>query len=77
VATVDAEKCAACLTCVRVCPFKVPFINERAVAEINPVQCRGCGTCAGECPGQAIHLPGYKDHQMKAAVEALFRVAGD
>jgi len=77
VATVDAEKCAACLTCVRVCPFKVPFINERAVAEINPVQCRGCGTCAGECPGQAIHLPGYKDRQMKAAVEALFRVAGD
>jgi heterodisulfide reductase subunit A-like polyferredoxin len=77
VATVDAEKCAACLTCVRVCPFKVPFINERAVAEINPVQCRGCGTCAGECPGRAIHLPCYKDHQMKAAVEALFRAAGD
>ncbi|MEW6031713.1 MAG: FAD-dependent oxidoreductase [Bacillota bacterium] len=75
VARVDETRCAACLTCVRVCPFKVPLINERGVAEIDPVQCRGCGTCAGECPGQAIHLPCYRDDQMKAAVEALFRVA--
>ncbi len=77
VATVDETKCAACLTCVRVCPFKVPLINDRGVAEINPVQCRGCGTCAGECPGRAIHLPCYKDDQMRAAVEALFRAASD
>ncbi|MCL6580329.1 MAG: FAD-dependent oxidoreductase [Firmicutes bacterium] len=76
VAMVDAEKCAACLTCVRVCPFKVPFINERGVAEIDPVQCRGCGTCAGECPARAIHLPCYRDDQMRTAVEALFRAAG-
>ncbi|MDP2726499.1 MAG: FAD-dependent oxidoreductase, partial [Dehalococcoidia bacterium] len=26
VAKVEADKCAACLTCVRVCPFQVPFI---------------------------------------------------
>ena len=77
VATVDETKCAACLTCVRVCPFKVPLINDKGVAEINPVQCRGCGTCAGECPGRAIHLPCYKDDQMRAAVEALFRAASD
>jgi heterodisulfide reductase subunit A-like polyferredoxin len=75
VATVEETKCAACLTCVRVCPFKVPLINDKGVAEINPVQCRGCGTCAGECPGRAIHLPCYRDDQMLAAVEALFRAA--
>ncbi len=77
VATVDEKKCAACLTCVRVCPFQVPAIGEKGVAEINPVQCRGCGTCAAECPGQAIHLPCYKDTQMTAAVEALLRAASD
>lgn len=77
VATVDETKCAACLTCVRVCPFKVPIIGEKGVAEINPVQCRGCGTCAAECPGRAIHLPCYKDVQMSAVVEALMRVASD
>lgn len=77
VARVDETKCAACLTCVRVCPFKVPVINERGVAEINPIQCRGCGTCAGECPARAIYLPCYKDDQMRASVEALLRAATD
>ncbi|HEY3314812.1 MAG TPA: 4Fe-4S binding protein, partial [Bacillota bacterium] len=74
VATVDPDRCAACLTCVRVCPFTVPRINLDGVAEIDPVQCRGCGTCAGECPGKAIQLPQYKDHQIAAMLRSL--VAG-
>ena len=28
VAKVDGTKCAACLICVRACPFGIPFINE-------------------------------------------------
>jgi len=73
VAVVDENKCAACLTCVRVCPYSVPRINERNVAEINPVQCQGCGTCAGECPAKAIQLQHYKDSQLLAKVAGLFR----
>jgi heterodisulfide reductase subunit A-like polyferredoxin len=73
VATVDETKCAACLTCVRVCPFGVPAINERGVAEVDPVQCRGCGTCAAECPGDAITLPCYRNDQMRASLEAMLR----
>ncbi|WP_338828025.1 FAD-dependent oxidoreductase [Neomoorella thermoacetica] len=72
VAVVDENKCAACLTCVRVCPFNVPRINERNVAEINAVQCMGCGTCAGECPAKAIQLQFYKDDQLLAKVAGLF-----
>ncbi|QGP93567.1 Ferredoxin--NADP reductase [Neomoorella glycerini] len=72
VAVVDANKCAACLTCVRVCPYSVPRINERNVAEINAVQCMGCGTCAGECPAKAIQLQFYKDDQLLAKVAGLF-----
>lgn len=72
VAVVDENKCAACLTCVRVCPYSVPRINERHVAEINAVQCQGCGTCAGECPAKAIQLQHYKDNQLLAKVAGLF-----
>ncbi|MGI9860225.1 FAD-dependent oxidoreductase [Moorella naiadis] len=72
VAVVDENKCAACLTCVRVCPFNVPRINERNVAEINAVQCMGCGTCAGECPAKAIQLQFYKDDQLLAKVAGFF-----
>lgn len=72
VANVEENKCAACLTCVRVCPFNVPRINERNVAEINPVQCMGCGICAGECPAKAIQLQFYTDEQLLAKVAGLF-----
>ncbi|MBC7347375.1 MAG: 4Fe-4S binding protein, partial [Clostridia bacterium] len=72
VAVVEPEKCAACLTCVRVCPYGVPRINAQHVAEINAVQCQGCGTCAGECPAKAIQLEHYRDEQLMAKVAGLF-----
>jgi heterodisulfide reductase subunit A-like polyferredoxin len=77
VAKIDEKKCAACLTCVRVCPFSVPKINERGVAEINPVQCMGCGSCAGECPGKAIQLSHYKDEQLAEKVHGLFAAVSE
>ncbi len=77
VARVDEKKCAACLTCIRVCPFSVPKINERGVAEINPVQCMGCGSCAGECPGKAIQLSHYKDGQLAEKVHGLFAAVSE
>ncbi|GAV22491.1 FAD-dependent oxidoreductase [Carboxydothermus pertinax] len=49
------EKCAACLTCVRVCPYSIPeVINGKNVAYIDPIACQGCGVCASECPNKAI-----------------------
>lgn len=75
VAVVDPDKCAACLTCVRLCPFKAPRINDKHVAEIEAVICQGCGTCAGECPNKAITLQCYSDKQLTAAVDGLFQLA--
>jgi len=72
-ARVDEDKCAACLTCVRTCPYNVPRINADGVAEIETAQCHGCGTCASECPAKAIELMHYKDAQVTAKTEALFR----
>ncbi|MCL6479012.1 MAG: CoB--CoM heterodisulfide reductase iron-sulfur subunit A family protein [Peptococcaceae bacterium] len=69
-AVVDQEKCAACLTCVRLCPYNAPkIVDHRAV--IEAVLCQGCGTCAGECPNKAIKLQGYGDDQYNAMLKAL------
>ena len=73
VSVVEADKCAVCLTCVRTCPYNVPVINADGVAEIEAAMCHGCGICAGECPAKAIQLMHYKDDQMVAKTEALFK----
>jgi len=75
VATVDPEKCAVCLNCVRVCPYDVPFINEDSVAQIDAARCQGCGSCAAECPGKAIQLQHSTDMQILAKAEALFEIS--
>jgi heterodisulfide reductase subunit A len=75
VATVNPDKCAVCLNCVRVCPYDVPFINEDSVAQIDAAKCQGCGSCAAECPGKAIQLQHSTDMQILAKAEALFEVS--
>jgi heterodisulfide reductase subunit A-like polyferredoxin len=71
-AVVDPEKCAVCLTCVRTCPFYVPYIGEEGAAVIDPAGCRGCGACVAECPGKAISLKHFTDTQLIAKTDALF-----
>jgi heterodisulfide reductase subunit A len=72
VAKVDGEKCAACLICVRVCPYNVPFINAEGYSEIDPAKCHGCGTCVADCPARAIQLMEYEDDQILAKLDGLF-----
>jgi len=71
VARVDPELCAACLICVRACPYEVPFINEDGVSEIDISKCQGCGVCAAECPAKAITLSHFDDTQILAQIYAL------
>ncbi len=71
VADVTGDKCAACLSCVRVCPYHVPVINEKGEAEIDISKCKGCGTCASECPAKAIELMHYRDVQIVEKAGAL------
>ncbi|MBC2713058.1 MAG: FAD-dependent oxidoreductase [Desulfosarcina sp.] len=75
VATVDSSKCAACLTCVRACPYGIPRVEEHSHAVIDPAECHGCGTCVAECPGKAITLAHFTDDQLIAKIEALFLAA--
>ena len=79
VAQVDPEKCVGCLTCVRICPYRVPRIRADLMgvggivgaAYIEPAQCHGCGVCVGECPAKAIQLLHYRDVQMEAKIGAM------
>jgi heterodisulfide reductase subunit A len=71
VAQVNGELCAACLICVRACPFGVPFINEDGYSEIDPAKCHGCGVCASECPAKAIQLMQYEDDHIMAKLDGL------
>jgi len=71
VVRVDGSKCAACLICVRACPFGVPFINAEGYSEIDQAKCQGCGVCAAECPAKAIQLMQYEDDQIMAKLYGL------
>ncbi|MBN2475064.1 MAG: FAD-dependent oxidoreductase [Pirellulales bacterium] len=72
VSEVDQASCAACLTCVRLCPYDVPVIAEDGVAYIEPASCQGCGICASACPRKAITTRHYRDHQITTKVDVLF-----
>lgn len=71
VARVDPELCAACLLCVRACPYQVPYISEEGYSVIDPARCRGCGNCVAVCPQEAIELAHYRDDQILAKIKAL------
>ncbi len=71
-AHVSPERCAACLVCVRTCPYGVPQINRENVSEINEALCQGCGTCASECPAKVIQVSHFEDDQLSAKIKNLY-----
>lgn len=75
VASVNPDQCAACLTCVRTCPYNAPSIGIEGHAVIDPAACRGCGACVAECPGKAISLKHFTDDQIIAKTDALFEAS--
>ena len=66
-AWVERDKCVSCLTCVRVCPWEIPKIDDKGVAGIDIWDCKACGICVAECPAQAIELNQSEDEQLIAA----------
>jgi heterodisulfide reductase subunit A-like polyferredoxin len=72
VAQVDSLLCAACLTCVRTCPYGVPRMDEsEGVVVIDPASCQGCGNCASACPRKAIAVKHNLDEQFIAKIGAI------
>ncbi len=72
-ATVDRDKCSACLTCVRCCPFHAPRIDDEGKAAIEGELCQACGICVAACPSRALSLP--SDQGMDNVLTSLFKEA--
>jgi Pyruvate/2-oxoacid:ferredoxin oxidoreductase delta subunit len=70
-AWVDTDKCISCMTCVHVCPYMAPRIDENNKAEVQGAVCMGCGSCAAECPAKAISLRHFVDAQILGAIDSL------
>ena len=66
-AWVEHQGCVSCLTCVRVCPWEIPRIDEKGTAAIDGRKCRACGICVAECPAQTIMLNQSEDEKLIAA----------
>ena len=75
VACVNPEDCVACATCVKVCPYGAPMINDLHKAEIQGAMCMGCGSCAAACPARTITLQHQEDDALVAMLDELL-VAG-
>jgi len=75
-AVVDTNKCMACLTCQRICPYGAPVVTS--VSEIRPEYCQACGLCAPECPGEAISMVGYDVREIRTTLPSVIgAVAAD
>jgi ferredoxin len=68
-ADVDESKCAACLACVRVCPYDVPVVGRTAV--MLSERCQSCGLCAPECPARAISIARLAGLDLPARISRL------
>ena len=66
-AWVERDLCVSCLTCVRVCPWQIPQMDNQGIAAIDARTCRACGICVAECPAQAIQLNQSEDERLIAA----------
>ena len=67
----NRQTCMSCLTCLRICPFGSPYIDEDGKISHNEIKCMGCGICAGICPAKAFQVNNFRDDQILAMIDAL------
>ncbi len=76
------DKCATCLTCLRLCPYHVPYLDDSGTVQIPADQCQACGICVAECPAKAIvlrkpqdrrHIDEELNHVLKSAAQSKFK----
>jgi NADPH-dependent glutamate synthase beta subunit-like oxidoreductase/coenzyme F420-reducing hydrogenase delta subunit len=68
-AAVITEKCAACLSCLRLCPYGVPLVDEQASIAVEG--CQACGVCAAVCPAGAINMVRLDNEEFLSALGTL------
>jgi heterodisulfide reductase subunit A len=69
---IDADICAGCQTCIRLCPYSaIEFDARRAVSVVNAALCKGCGSCAGGCPSGAARVRHFEKDQIFAEYDGI------
>ncbi|MBA4370088.1 MAG: hypothetical protein C0418_00725 [Coriobacteriaceae bacterium] len=68
-ARLTREKCAACLTCVRVCPHDVPSLQAGGYLYFDLDACHACGACVSQCPALALSLEGTSEAEMSRKMQ--------
>jgi heterodisulfide reductase subunit A-like polyferredoxin len=76
IAWVNPGGCVACTTCVKICPYGAPRINEVRKSEIQGTKCIGCGSCAAACPSRTITLQQLEGAAMEAMLNELLMGGG-
>ncbi len=82
ISVVEEAKCIGCGTCVTVCPYNAPMMQEVSVkaeevtyttkkSRINPAACKGCGSCAASCPAGAITAQHFSSKEIGEAIDAF------
>jgi heterodisulfide reductase subunit A len=71
-ASVDAERCSGCLSCLLVCPYTAIALGEGGTVAVDAALCTGCGTCVAACPCGAMTARHFLDEAITAEImEAL------
>jgi heterodisulfide reductase subunit A len=84
ISVVNQAKCIGCGTCVTVCPYNAPALEEVTVtveevtyttkkSKINPAACKGCGSCAAACPAGAITAQHFSSKEIREVIDAFDR----
>jgi NADPH-dependent glutamate synthase beta subunit-like oxidoreductase len=76
-ARLSREKCASCLTCIRVCPHHAPMVKVGGFLYFDANMCHACGACASNCPAQAISIEGHSEAEMIHRTERALEGAGE
>lgn len=72
VATVIPELCAACGTCVQICPYGAREIHPVwGIATVNAALCQSCGACVVGCPNKACQVHNWRPEQILAMVNEV------
>jgi len=72
VATVTAELCSGCGTCVQICPYGARSIHPLwNIATVNASLCQSCGACVVACPNKASQVHNWRPDQILAMLDEV------
>jgi coenzyme F420-reducing hydrogenase delta subunit/NAD-dependent dihydropyrimidine dehydrogenase PreA subunit len=74
---VSTSRCATCLTCLRICPYEAPHLNNQGEIIIADTRCIACGLCASECPASVIEFKQPGPDSLEADIQQALSQPSD